>query len=170
MSVASIVEEFELETVVPTLRQSLDITSAVGLGGGCYKIPVKPGTLKDDLGVDGVELTQFATRDRTMMTPVLLSRSIDYLKNAISSHKKTFIHCKSGKGRSATVVVGTRADMVIEQVNTSKGTLTKAEIISLVDHQIGQVQQSRPIIGVSAPQKAVLVDALLERQTIRLQQ
>lgn len=103
-----------------------------------------------------------------MMTPVLLSRSIDYLKNAILSNKKTFIHCKSGKGRSATVVVGTLADMIIEQVNTSKVTLSKAEIVSLVDHQIGQVQHSRPIVGVSAPQKAVLVDALFERQMTRL--
>lgn len=37
MSVASIVEEFELETVVPTQRQSLDITTAIGLGEGVIK-------------------------------------------------------------------------------------------------------------------------------------
>ncbi|MCY4046457.1 MAG: hypothetical protein OXE99_15455 [Cellvibrionales bacterium] len=167
MSVATVVEEFELEAIVPTLKTGLDIKTAVGLGEGRYRIPVKTDKLKEALGVEGVEMTQFATRDRTMMTPKLLSRSIDYVNNAVDKGRQVFVHCKSGKGRSATVVVGSRVDRVIAEFNAAGVTLTKAEIVNLIGDQVDQVRQKRPMISVSPPQRTVLADALVLRQFSR---
>ena len=82
------------------------------------------------------------------------------------------MHCKSGKGRSATTVVGARAALVIdtyaEKMLRDKGLkkLTRSQVNQIIDEQIAQVLAARKEVSISWAQKVNLRQVLFERAGI----
>ncbi|MCY4045108.1 MAG: hypothetical protein OXE99_08510, partial [Cellvibrionales bacterium] len=141
LRVASIVEAFELDTAGIVSVKAAEIEQSKSeFSEGRYSIELSQSGLKQSLGVNGVTLVEFSSRDREMLTPHILSRAIDYVKGSMDAEKEVYIHCKSGKGRSATVATGARSDLVIEAFNQVGIKLSSKEIEAIVDEQISQIK------------------------------
>ncbi len=52
------------------------------------------------------------------------------------------MHCKSGKGRSASIVVGAREDMLIDEAKEAGISLSPADMDEMLKEQIAQVKEA----------------------------
>lgn len=164
----SIVEQFELASFFPSVIKATNQTK-ITLPRGRYKAEFSGNAVAESLGMDNLSIAQFSSRDREMLTPELLNDAIDYIHDQILKTKnELFIHCKSGVGRSASVVTGSRADRVIELINQKGIKLTESQVTSIVDSQIQQIIAARPVVKISPPQKANIVFTLFNRQDTRV--
>jgi hypothetical protein len=113
--------------------------------------------------------TQFSTKDRVMMTGPVLERLSNAILKDMRDGKSVYVHCKSGKGRSASGVVGARASYVIDDLIRQKLTLEPKDIDLILERQIADVEGARkmpdgtPIAKISEPQKVNLKSVLYQR-------
>ena len=54
--------------------------------------------------------------------------------------------------------------MIIKEINEQSKTLTEKEIEKIFDSQVAQVKAVRPEIGISPPQRRVMLDTLFQMQ------
>ena len=63
--------------------------------------PIKPSQYEEH----GIIHEHIISQDFTSITQYNIEKGIDILKEHIKNKKRIYIHCKSGRGRSATIVV-----------------------------------------------------------------
>ena len=159
--------EFELVSVVEPFELAYAIEKAglpapvVELGRrnfpeGRFALELDPGDGSPGtpraLGVS--RWTQFSTRDRAMLTQEIARALALHLLEILSQRKRrALVHCKSGKGRSATAVVGARTALVLarwlQQDPRPAKRAVRGVIPQLLAEQIAQVRKVRPQVGVS---------------------
>ncbi len=151
VKIISIVQDFE--------RDMLETKTDLKLSKeGPKSTPYERGRSKKEFPVEdntyGVRtLNQYSTPDRTMMTEGLVQAAIkDVLASTSEGDKIVYVHCKSGKGRSASIVVGSRVAAIIEWAKENKRTLSTQDIDTLLKEQIDQVTEARNEIGISPTQ------------------
>lgn len=164
LNVVSVIEDFELkraqEDMAALKRTSSDWVNFQEFSKGRYRLELNTKTL------EVTSWTQYATPDRTMLTSSVLRSAIDDVAQAIKDDKFVYVHCKSGKGRSASVVVGARSAVVIDAAKADARQLSKSEINQILDEQIAQVKSSRDAIGISFAQKTNLQRVLYEKANL----
>ena len=165
MSMISMVEGFEFEQVVPAVSKSA-AKKIIKLPEGRFYFPLAAKDVEAGLGAP-VQASVLMTRDRTEMTPEVLDLAVDKIQEAVSKGQSAYVHCKSGKGRSASAVVAAEVDAIIKALNKNR-RLSKNDMLLLVGDVITQVKESRPLIGISKPQRENIVNVLAQRQDNRL--
>ncbi|MCB9229763.1 MAG: dual specificity protein phosphatase family protein [Deltaproteobacteria bacterium] len=171
LDVISVIENFELGrakrdmgidgNIYVTGREDIEF-----LGDGRYRIEIdSSGESIRKMGIN--KWNQYATPDRTMLNRKVLEKAIGDASDAMKSGKSVYIHCKSGKGRSATVVVGARSSILIDTAKANKIQLTKNQIDQIIEEQISQVKSARSEIGISEAQKTNLKRVLYDLAIIR---
>lgn len=100
---------------------------------------------------------QISTPDRKMVPRNLLDFSVRQIVRDMKSSANIYIHCKSGKGRSATIVAGVRAAVIINQAKLNHVYLSHSDISKIVEEQIDHIRKVRPIITVHMGTEAGLV-------------
>lgn len=156
VEVHAILENFELEIVPGRLS-----TGPVGSRGGppsqlnngsqAYRISstsvVSPGNSQ-------VSVVQTAAKDRTRIPVDVLANAMQ-VQRILNSRKSTatLTHCKSGKGRSATVVAATRVwEVLLALPLDVRKSLKKGDIEALIKEQKNAVQGDRQLAKVSTQQ------------------
>lgn len=112
---------------------------------------------------------QFSTPDRTMMNAAVLAEAINKGVETLCEGKPLLLHCKSGKGRSATVMVGIRSALVIDKLLKGGCYLSKNDIKAIIKEQASAVKSARSVIGLSTAQTLNL-ERVLYRQAGLLQE
>lgn len=134
-------------------------------------IAFKKGRFHNALNVDtptvknlGVyKWDQFSTPDRTMLTSKVLDDASESLTKAMKNGRFVYVHCKSGKGRSATVVATARVKVQIDEAKASGKILTKSAIDSMISEQTKAISSVRSLVGISTFQKTNMQRVLYER-------
>jgi len=168
--IMSIVEGFELKFAMdksPALKGNT--TAPTDLGNGRFLMKVDTGSVDKTLGIDS--WTQYSTPDRTMMTANVVRAAIEDLLANMKAGQITYVHCKSGKGRSASVVVGARvaaimdaaADIAAKKAPPSTVVWDTKTIDAILEEQITAVHDARSEIGISDAQKTNLQKVLYQR-------
>ena len=129
-----------------------------------YVMTLEIGAQERSMGIS--DWTQYSTPDRTMMTADLLEAAIDSIGIDMRKNTYAFVHCKSGKGRSATAVVGARVDIIMQEARQMGAILDERTINELIEEQIRHVQAARSEVGISPMQKANLQKVLYRRAGI----
>lgn len=116
-----------------------------------------------NLPIEVKQWKQFVTPDRTMMSISTLNGAIDAMLGATRNGSSVFVHCKSGKGRSASVVVGARVAERIDDAIKSQIKLSDKEINKMISEEIKNVKKYRNEISISKPQEFNLRETLQAR-------
>jgi hypothetical protein len=171
--IVSVIENFEKEFAVKKINESLPAAGKLTPQASATKIDYEEGRFRMDLdfgagaGSLGVrKWTQFSSPDRTMMTPQVLKGAMDEVITAMRGGQGIFVHCKSGKGRSATVVVGARVAVLIDAAKARGIEVDKSLIEELIEEQTAQVKLQRKEMDVSSFQKFNLREVLYSRAGI----
>lgn len=151
--IISVVQDFEREVLQNdaklTLRSGDKIAYTRGRSKKSFKVQDETYGFKT--------LNQYSTPDRTMMSESVTRGAIDDVLRSLEKESPDilYVHCKSGKGRSASIVVGARVAQIIEWAARQEPPirLTTKEIDILLDEQIAQVKAARPQIGISPAQR-----------------
>lgn len=101
-NVLSIVEDFEMESSI-------------------YFKPVS----KDDWESNGIKFVQISAEDCYEVNLENIHKSLEFIFENIKNHQKTYIHCKAGIGRSASIVLCYMLRNIYERC----GTITNNDII-----------------------------------------
>ncbi len=167
----SVVEEFEMKKGAEAMEVGIEEQEAERYSKGRYR--VKGRAFRESTGLGrGLSIftyTRYSTPDRTMMTRALVKAAIDELKARIQARGFVLVHCKSGKGRSASVVVGARVDMLIDEAQVLGIPLRPDDIDAMLDEQIVQVKEARSEVGISPAQLLNLKSVLYRRIGIDLE-
>lgn len=104
----------------------------------CAELPAAPGVPR---GVPGRGYLSVPSLDATSPTPAQIVRTVDAV---LAAGGPAFIHCAFGHGRSATIAAA---------VLIRRGDAT-------LDNVEAMMQARRPRIGLNAPQRAALAEAV----------
>ncbi len=115
----------------------------------------------ENLGIQN--WTQFSTPDRNMMTGDLTDAAIASLLGYMNAGKSTYVHCKSGQGRSASIVVGARVAYIIQEAKKKGFELDRKTLDQILDQEIANVKAARPVVSISPAQKLNLQKVLYAR-------
>lgn len=162
VNIMSIVEDFELTKTLE--RVGVDPKTAVKKNVHTYKNGRFSAQLHN-LPSEKLNITdwfQYSTPDRTMMTSAIVRRAIDDLVTGMRQGKTIYIHCKSGKGRSASIVVGARAHIDLQNTlfKDSSKKISNNDIKEAIDKQIEEVKAKRKEVGISHAQRVNLHNVL----------
>ncbi|MCB1083940.1 MAG: dual specificity protein phosphatase family protein [Simkania sp.] len=117
--ILAIVEDFELED-------------------GWFNSPVKEG----DWEAYGISIKQIPAVDFSPLTREEIKEGIESLHTLLEDEKTVYIHCKAGRGRSATIVIA----YLMEHLGFT------------FQQAFGYVQASRPQINLNAGQRQAIFD------------
>lgn len=121
------------------------------LGKGRYRIvfEVQDKNLKE-VGINN--WTEYGTPDRNMMTGEVARQAMVEVATNIRAGKLTYVHCKSGKGRSGSVVVGAIAMLQLKELKAAGVVMDRKVIDDVLKNIHDQTKAARPELNVSAPQ------------------
>lgn len=95
---------------------------------------VEYGGNKRRLAALGITQLHLPTLDYHRPSADDIARAVDFIKQQIEAGKKTYIHCKAGRGRSATIAVGYL--MAARQIGAKEAFLHVKSIRPNIDSDI----------------------------------
>jgi atypical dual specificity phosphatase len=104
----------------------------------------------DEWAQQGIEHHHIKAVDFTGVPVDQIQQGVAFLENQIRDGKKVYVHCKAGRGRSATIVVAYLLKQSYAQTNT-----TFSDAYAAI-HQ--QVKAARPQINLNANQQQTIRD------------
>ncbi len=164
LSIISLVEPFELSDVL----KGASVDNKRLLPEGRFFGEVSQVPILANVGDPSLEWYECSTRDRQMLTPEVLSLAVDGIQSAIDRGRQAYVHCKSGKSRSATAVITARTDYIVTALNAQKIELKPASLKMLFNSQYKQVSKARRVVWLNPCQRFVALDTLVKRQAARL--
>ena len=103
-----------------------------------------------------VEWNLYTSPDRRQIKASVLYDASKAGQESYENGEVVGVHCKSGKGRSATVVVGIRLRVVFKQAELKGRNVRWKDVEALISEQIEAVHQARPESSISPAQKNAL--------------
>lgn len=110
---------------------------------GLFSVPVTPA----DWQAHGIPHLQIVATDLEPLTQEQIEQGVEFIHQQVKQGKRVYVHCKAGRGRSASIVVC---------------YLLKYGDFATVDEAIAFVQQRRRQISINAEQR-VSIDIFEKR-------
>jgi len=103
-------------TAVLSLVEDFEMKSSI------YFHPVT----KEDWEKNGVKFLQVQVADRCGLYPSDIAKCMDFIMDNLNNNRKMYIHCKAGKGRSASVVMC----YLLWLIHEKKGFIDEEDVIN----------------------------------------
>lgn len=108
-----------------------------------------------------IRVLQYGTPDRTMTVEPLLEDAMRSLMGEMMLRKPVFVHCKSGKGRSATVVLAARVGILIDHLKNQGVQITQKVVDDLIAEQHALMKEARREVNVTGSLQLPVLEAVL---------
>ncbi len=106
--------------------------------------------LQSEWQMHGIEYLRVPVSDLTAPSMEKIKRGVEFIERQATANKITYVHCKAGRGRSATLVICYLLKRHIKEIKQFSG---EADVVSKA---IAYVRRQRPQIFLTAAQKQAI--------------